>query len=86
MSKQWMQDNLWKIIVAVVTVIAGYAVLTDNVREMRPKIEQHAEKITDLEKADIGIKASVDALKEQQEVYHDETDTKLDAILDAVKP
>lgn len=85
MAKQWMQDNLWKIIVAIVTVVAAYAVLTDNVREMKPKIEKHAEKIVDLEKADIGIKASVDALKVQQEAYHNESDRKLDAILEAVE-
>lgn len=85
MAKQWMQDNLWKIIIAVVTILAGYAVLTDTVRDMKPKVEKHAEKIVDLEKADIGIKASVDALKVQQEVYHDESDRKLDAILVEVR-
>ena len=43
MAKQWIQDNMWKIAVAIATVIAGYAVLTDNVRELKPAVQKNTE-------------------------------------------
>ena len=43
MAKQWIQDNGWKIVVAAATIIAAYAVLTDNVREMKPDVQKNTE-------------------------------------------
>ena len=86
MAKQWMQDNWWKIAVAVVTIVAGYAVLTDNVRDMEPKVERNSRDIIEIEKDVIGVKGSIDALNVRIEAQHTESDKKLDAILDAVEP
>ena len=43
MAKQWIQDNVLKIVVAAATIIAAYAVLTDNVREMKPDVQKNNE-------------------------------------------
>ena len=43
MAKQWIQDNALKIVVAAATIIAAYAVLTDNVREMKPDVQKNNE-------------------------------------------
>ena len=43
MAKQWIQDNGWKIVVVAATIIAAYAVLTDNVREMKPDVQKNTE-------------------------------------------
>ena len=43
MAKQWIQDNALKIVVAAATIIAAYAILTDNVREMKPDVQKNTE-------------------------------------------
>lgn len=78
MPRQWMQDNLWKIILAVVTFAAGYAVLTENVRTMKPKVSLNTthrhvyeEKVSKIEK--------------RQEEYHKENLEKLDEVIDLLE-
>lgn len=90
--KDWMNDNLWKILTAVAVGLMAWAVLDSDVDRMKPAIVKNAaaievveDDITALEKADIGIQGSVEALKVQQEAYHKDSDEKLDAILRAVE-
>ena len=86
MAKQWIQDNMLKIVVAAAAIIAAYAVLTDNVRTMRPLVVANEKAIVAVEKDIIGIKGSVEALRIQQEGYHTQQNTKLDLILDRLPP
>ena len=82
---KWMNTHLWKIALVGASVVAAYAVLTDDVRDMKPQVKANTVAIVDVEKDIIGVKGSVEALRVQQEAYHEQSDKKLDTILKAVE-
>ena len=79
---RWNVGVIVTILVLAASAIAAFAVLSDDMGEMEPKVAGNARAITELEKADIGIQASVEAIAVQQEAYHRDSDKKLDRILD----
>ncbi len=82
---KWMNNHLWKIVIIGASVVAAYAVLTDDVRDMKPQVKANTAAIIDVEKDIIGVKGSLEALRIQQEGYHTDSNTKLAEILTAVK-
>lgn len=82
---KWNVGVIVTILLLAGSAYAAFAVLSNNMDEIKPKVTKNAEDITDLEKADIGIQASVEALGVRQETLHDQTDAKLGVILTAVE-
>lgn len=85
-GNKWILNNLLKIVLVIAGLVAAGAVIRETIAEMKPRLKQAEDDIVELEKADIGIKGSIDALKVQQESYHTESDEKLDEILDRLPP
>lgn len=80
-GNKWILNNLLKIVLVIAGLVAAGAVIREAIADMKPRLKQAEDDIVELEKADIGIKGSVDALKVQQEAYHTESDEKLDQII-----
>lgn len=55
-------------------------------KELMAADKEQSKAITELEKADIGMQAAVEAISVQQEAYHQDSDKKLDLILDRLPP
>lgn len=87
-GNKWINNNALKIAVIIAGLIAAGAIIRDSVADMQPRLTQAEDDIVELEKVDIGIQGSIDALAVQQEVYHRGQEAhnkdhveKLDAIL-----
>ena len=81
-GNKWILDNLLKIAAISAAAVAAWAILSEDVKEMQPQIKAMAEDIITVEKDIIGVKGSIESLKVQQQMYHKDSDEKLDEILD----
>lgn len=104
---KWVNDNGWKVLVVSLGLAAAWGATKLQVTDIRnrdiPALQaadkEQSRAITDLEKADIGIKGSIDrntdsmiALESQQKAYHEDEqlyrkgrDEKLGEILSAIE-
>lgn len=61
-GSSWLRSNLWAIIIVAAAAVAAYAVLTNDVKEMKPEVKLNSRHRIEDEATDVQI------LKKQDEI------------------
>ncbi len=88
-----MKEHWWKIALALALPAVGglcalavtKSVVEKDIPAIHAKNKEQDEAIDQNENALISMQGTVEAIEARQEIYHDDSDKKLDAILKAVE-